>query len=206
MPFNDYVRAYRVIRSVLESFTDPHDRCVVFAIAGAKILREHYGVNATVCVGGAAYVLGPERTDVLTYAHAEDGTFVADGTAFHCWVHAEDHFIDFMAPLFPEILRREGTPARSAPRMFQRPCSEARAFEDLEEPGDFSYRLLHPHRAGAVLARALPPPEHGDLWETIARWFVPCPRKIRRAVELVHRGSGRRVLVPLSGAPVDGAL
>lgn len=208
MPFNDYVRAYRVIRSVLESYpsADPNNACIAFAIGGMKILRKHYDVEATVSVGGAVYVLGTDDTDVLAYGRNENGVFVADRDAFHCWVQAEDYAIDFMAPLFPEVMRREGRPTKSVPKMFQKPHAEVRYLDDLKKPGDFAYHTLDQDTAVDILQKFLAEPQYEDMWMTMTRWFVPLPKKIRRSVELFDQRTNGMITIHLSNALVDGTL
>lgn len=208
IPFNDYVRTYRVIRSVLESYPDTnlHKACIAFAVGGMHILRENYHLNATVSVGGAAYILGTDDTDALGFGRNEGGEFKSDRKAFHCWVQAGDWFIDFMAPLFPEIMRREGRQTKSVPKMFQRRREDMRHHSDLEKPGDFSYDSFDPDTAEDILQESLLQPAYRDMWETMVRWHVRCPKKIKSSVQLFDQRTNGKITLQLSSAPVDGTL
>lgn len=207
LSFNDYVRAYRVIRSVIDSYprTDARYSCIAFAIGGMRILRAHYHSNATVSVGGAVFRLGPDEADVLAYGKGENGEFITTRDAFHCWVSAEGHYIDFMAPLFPEVMKTEGRPTASVPKMFQRRHAEKKYLDDLVKPGDFAYQSADQDIAAEILYDFLTKPSYEDMWMTISRWFVRTPRKIAREVARFDVRSNGTIKIPLSNAPVDGS-
>lgn len=207
IPFNDYVRAYRVIRSVIDSYprTDARYSCIAFAIGGMRILREHYELEPTVAVGGAVYRLGEEEEDTLAFGRMQDGEFVPDRDAFHCWVTADDHVIDFMSPLFPDVMRSEGRPTKSVPKMFQRRHDEVKYLDDLQNPGDFALHTLDQDVAVEILYDFLTKPVYEDMWMTMTRWFVPTPKKIRRSVDLYDQRTNGMITIPLSDAPVDGS-
>ena len=207
LSFNDYVRAYRVIRSVIDSYprTDARYSCIAFAIGGMRILRDHYGANATVSVGGAVYRLGPDEADTLCYGKVENGELITARDAFHCWISADAHYIDFMAPLFPEVMRTEGRPTVSGPKMFQRRHAEKKYLDDLARPGDFAYQSIHEDIAVDILYDFLTKPAYEDMWMTMSRWFARTPKKIAREIELFEVKSNGMIKIPLSNAPVDGS-
>jgi len=207
LSYNDYVRAYRVIRSVIDSYpkTDARYSCIAFAIGGMRILRDHYHSSATISVGGAVYRLGPDEADTLAYGKVEGDEFVTSRDAFHCWVSAEDYYVDFMAPLFPEVMKTEGRQTASVPRMFQRRHSEKKYLHELTKPGDFAYESIDQDTAVDILYDFLTRPSYEDMWNTMSRWFARSPRRIASEIELYDTRSSGTIRVPLSNAPVDGS-
>lgn len=141
IPFADYVRIYTTIYSVLESDkARTHRACKFFGYIGAAILAKHYNLNALPMAGAALYCVeanNSEMTNVF-YGREEDGYYVSDPGAFHCWIQCEGYLLDFHAPLIRYVQIEEKSPVRSMRKMMQKPlAAQAQTLSDIEKPGDF---------------------------------------------------------------------
>ena len=195
IPFYDYVRAFRVIKTVLQSYegTNAHKACIPFAVAGMRVLREHYQKEATVSLGRAAYVLGSRPDgglDVLGYGFRSEGEVLTDDpNAFHCWVQVDGWAIDFMAPLFPEVWRREHGYTAGAPRMFQRRLDEMTHCAEFDRPGDFFLEGRDQDSSLAILSPYFTRPAYQDMFNTVVQWFRPGSQKMRNSITLFDQKS-----------------
>ena len=78
LPLPDYQRIYQVIYSVLvaSGIATTHRACIFFASVGTMILREHYGLPATISAGCMALMLDEHKANVVIYGRVEDSVFL----------------------------------------------------------------------------------------------------------------------------------
>lgn len=180
----DYARIHAVARAVLAGLGENSatKSCIFFSLIGAYLLERHHRLSAQPMAGAALYaveVASDDSLEVLTYARFEEDSVVSDYESFHCWVECKGWAIDFMGPLFGDILREQKRMVKAPPSMFQRPLSAMTPIGDpLVEPGDF---LLLPNRAltNDVLRRAMAKPATGDLAEVCTHWYRPTPQPMQ---------------------------
>jgi len=140
LPFLDYQRIYQVTYSVLEAsgIAVTHRACLFFASAGVLILRDHYGLAATLSAGTMALMIDEVKADVVVYGREQDGVFVKDEDAFHAWVECDGWLIDFMAPIMGLALREDGHPREVPRRMMQKPLVDQQpSLAAIQHVGDF---------------------------------------------------------------------
>ena len=140
LPFPDYQRIYQVIYSVLQAseIAVTNRACFLFAVAGSKLLREHYGLAATISAGGAAFMVDEACSRMVVYGREQDGLFVGDSEAFHAWVQCDGWMIDFMAPIMDEALREDGHTWKVPRRMLQKRLDDGKmAVGDVQHQGEF---------------------------------------------------------------------
>lgn len=180
----DYARIHAVARAVLAGLGESSatKSCIFFSLIGAYLLERRHRRSARPMAGAAFYaveVASDDSLEVLTYARFEDDGVVSDYESFHCWVECDGWAIDFMAPLFGDLLREQKRPVNAPPQMFQRPLSTMTPIgEPSAEPGDF---LLLPNRplTNDVLRRAMAKPATGDLAEVCTHWYRPAPQPMQ---------------------------
>ena len=90
-----------MISCVIEEHTDLHHGCIMYAMIGSHILREHYRLDAIPASGAAIYCVSSELNPIA-FAKAVDGRIVPNLDGFHSWIECKEYVIDLMAPLFPE--------------------------------------------------------------------------------------------------------
>lgn len=176
LPLADYQRVYQVIYSVLSAAEGrAHRACSFFIVVGTVLLRDHYKLDATISAGIAVYKL--DQANVLCFGRAEGEEVVGDADAYHAWVEVDGYAIDFMAPLFADVVQEEGLP-RVPRRMFQKPLSEMKTLDGLSAPGDFT--LQHDKQtASAVVDHFGAVPAHLDLMKVCQAWFQRPPKPLR---------------------------
>jgi hypothetical protein len=179
LPLADYLRIYQVIYSVLQAseIATTHRACLFFTIAGTLLMRQHYGLNATITVGGAALMVNEKERRVVVYGRDREGAFVGESDAFHAWVQCEGWMIDFMAPILGAALREDGHDWVVPARMLQKRLADgAHAIGDIQHAGEF---CLSPD---AILAEQLIDRlsvGSTDLLKVCQAWFRPPPKPLK---------------------------
>lgn len=200
LPLEDYQRIYQVIHGVAKAAgRRPHRACMLFAVIGANLLRKHYGLEANVHAGSAAFRLAPDSC--LVFGQFQDGALAASPEAFHAWVEIGDCAVDFLAPLFAEVAR-EGNLPRAPRRMFQKPLAMMKGLAQFTEPGDFLLQK-DPAVTALLLDQFRARPGNSDLLHACQVWFARPPEPLRDL--MFGDTGGRRVLLDARAAQLDGA-
>jgi hypothetical protein len=140
IPLADYQRIFRVVHSVLHSVeADIPAASFFFSVTAAQVLKKFYKLNAFP-VAGAAFYLIDQEGGALSFGvlgdDAEGATSNHD--AFHAWVQCDGYAIDFMAPVFQELLAAAGHALPVPRHMFQKDLGRMSAtVSALQAPGDF---------------------------------------------------------------------
>ena len=124
IPFPDYCRIFRVVYTVLDGRAHTHRACIFWAIAGAKLLSDHYKLPAMPIAGAAIYYLSDADALAATFGDIKEGDLISTPAAFHCWIECGDYAVDFMAPIFQENMQSSGYATAIPRRMFQRKLSD----------------------------------------------------------------------------------
>jgi len=141
IPLVDFERIHKVINTIIRNEGSiPEQSCILFSIYGAEILSEHYGINANVCTGVAAYNI--EGNPVFWGKMVSD-CLISNKDAYHSWIEAEGFVIDFMAPFLPKLIQMQQehfcqkiNPVQ--PKMFQRKLlNMCKPTLDLSSKNDF---------------------------------------------------------------------
>ena len=199
-----YSRIFQTVYSFLVTErAEPERACLFFALTGAEILRRHHRIDARPVAGAAFYKVNGD-SDVLAIAQTISPGAESGATRFHAWVQAGDWTIDFIAPLFPELLLSIGSAAQCERKMFQRRSSEAKcSISDLASPGDFAHieneELTVSLIQGFNARRA-----YVDILEICANWYRRPPRKMLTALR-VGDARGNVKEVPLLETDLTGA-
>lgn len=171
--------------------------CFYFSMFAAAILRRHYKLEATVTAGIAGYRIGEGEQNVLMFAELVGNELQCTDNGFHAWVEVDGWLLDFMAPLFPQIMPGQA-------KMLQKKLSDsAEDLEALEKPGDF---FLSPdaQRTNELFEHFLSKPAHSDLLQIAEQWYRRPPKKMQKAISI---GDGRGAVntVSLTGTRLSGA-
>jgi hypothetical protein len=199
----DYQRIYAVIYSVLEAseVTITHRACLLFACAGALILREHYNLPATISAGGAALMVDENSARVVVYGRDRAGQFVGERDAFHAWVQCDSWLIDFMAPIIGLALAEDGHACTVPRRMLQKPLAESTAaLGDIQRLGEF---CLSPNRELTESLIGELPVAATDLLGICNTWFRRPPRALAGIAMADSHGSTRQLV--LKAPTIEGA-
>lgn len=207
--FADYQQLFRVIYTVLnhENKIDKKNApnlskaCYFFNSIGARILRDHHGLDAFPVVGNAAYCLTRNPHSVLYFASYQDGKWDSEGDNAHCWIMANGWHIDLLAPMFPEISKNGGLPPCKA-RMMCKPLDESKeSINDLVNPGDF---LAAPNleRTQRDLEEIHKKNIFRDWVDICNMWYEKLPQKIDDSVKIEH--GDEIALVNLERKIIDG--
>lgn len=142
LPLPDYQRIYQVIYSVLEASESArtHRACIFFASAGALILRDHYGLEATLSVGSMALMVDEKKANVVVYGRKQNDGWVYDSNGFHAWVECNGWLIDFMAPIMGQALAEDGVAFNVPRKMLQKPLADGKDdLRAIQHEGDFFF-------------------------------------------------------------------
>lgn len=202
----DFARIHGVIRGVLAGIgvdvSDLTKSCVFFALAGAYLLRQKHGLDASPAAGAAFLAIseGKSGLDILTYAKrdADSGVWCSDRDAFHAWVQIagrddQSWLIDFTSPLYADAIRTHRPTARPAFKAFMRSSLEMLhpdRFSDEAVVGDFFMEESKAHTA-YLLQRAGRDRQAGDLIDIASGWYARSPSKIEEYL-LIGSNDGRR--------------
>lgn len=143
LPLPDYQRIYQVIYSVLEASESArtHRACIFFASAGALILRDHYGLEATLSVGSMALMVDEKKANVVVYGRKQNDEWVYDSNGFHAWVECNGWLIDFMAPIMGQALAEDGVTFNVPRKMLQKSLADGKDdLRAIQHEGDFFCR------------------------------------------------------------------
>ena len=116
-------------------FPDLERSCTMFAFCGALTLTQTYRIPAKVFAGNF-FVRQPGSDIVLSYAEGETVEGDSARQGFHAWVQTDTHIIDFMSPLYPNIVERHPQASHTEKlerRMLQiRLDDQAQSWEEFE--------------------------------------------------------------------------
>lgn len=174
----DYQRIYQVIYSVLgaSEIAIRHRACIFFAAAGTVILRERYGLPATISAGCMALMVDEQKANVVVYGRDEDGVFVNDREAFHAWVECDGWLIDFMAPIMGIALREDGHDWHVPRRMLQKRLADRKnSIGQIQRVGDF---FIGHDRSLAERLIDGQSVQFGDLMAVCLAWFRRPPKRL----------------------------
>lgn len=205
LPLHDYSLASRTIYSLLASEQGEHYKaCLFYSIIGAVILKKHYGINACPMVGAALYRIGAERLEVLALAVQSQGMIGSSEDGFHSWVEADGWVLDFMAPLFPEILLETGRSGLCPRRAFQKRLTDGKSsLDDLQSAGDFIH-LPNIDLTQRLLREFYSKRAYVDLLHIATDWFRRPPERMPGALE-IGNGRGEVKSAPLLDLKLSGS-
>jgi hypothetical protein len=202
----DYERIFRTIHGVL--LTEKADiprSCLFFGVVGAAILQNHYGVAAIPVVGPAIYKIGDQSNDAIAFAQfGPKGELQASTEAFHCWVEVDGWCIDFIAPLFQEMVESSGRPCVIDRKMFQKQVpTDIEAHVSLEKAGDFICLPDH-ELTNHLIEEYFNKPAMGDLVQICVEWFKRPPQEMIPTLGVADQ-HGKIKPVTLSPLRITGA-
>ncbi len=131
-----YERIFVVAHNqIFKVFAHPEKCCTLFAVIGSTILGKFHNLNAAPFSGIAAFNLGLPK--VIAFAEQTKTGIIPSEKGFHSWVEVDGWFIDFTAPLFPEMAASKNL--GSCPRrMFQKKLSDAAgSIDELDRKASF---------------------------------------------------------------------
>jgi hypothetical protein len=173
--------------------------CLFFGIIGSAILRTHYRFSAFPVVGAALFNLGGQKNDILTFATNENGVLQSSNDGFHCWIEADGWVVDFMAPLFQEMLASKGHARNLGRKMFQKPVAESIGSQlELEQEGAF-YCEPNPELTKQLIHGFTETPAYVDLVNISVKWYRPLPKKM---VDTIGIGNARGEVKPVRLSPL----
>ncbi len=179
IPLADYQRVFRVIHSVLHSVeADIPAASFFFSVTAAQILKKFYKRNAFPVAGAAFYLINQEGSGALSFGTlGEDGQSVASTQdAFHAWVQCDGYALDFMAPVFQELLDSAGHPLPVPRRMFQKDLGRmSPAVQALAVPGDF-YLAPNLELTRELLQQFMAKKALTNLSQLCLEWFRKPPK------------------------------
>lgn len=195
LPLPDYQRIYQVIYSVLvaSEVATTHRACIFFASVGTIILREHYGLPATISAGCMALMLDEHKANVVVYGRVEDGVFSDDKHAFHAWVECDGWLIDFMAPIMGAALQEDGHNWHVPRQMLQKRLSDRKAgIEDIQHVGEFF--ISHDRSLTESLIDDQPV-QFGDLMKICLAWFRRPPKPLKNLAMQDSHGQTKTLIM-----------
>jgi hypothetical protein len=175
----DYQRIYQVIFSVLEAseVAVTHRACIFFAIVGAKILREHYNIPATISAGCMALMVDESRANVVIYGRNENGHFVNDKNAFHAWVECNGWLIDFMSPIMGISLQHDGIRWPVPRRMLQKSLEDQKiTLGEVQHIGEFFVSHDHALTESLIEDQSV---QFFDLMNVCLAWYRRPPKPLK---------------------------
>jgi hypothetical protein len=186
LPLPDYQRIFRVLKSVYDGGAiNTVQPSLFFSVAGAHLIAQFYKKRCQPVVGAAFYKMDDRAETVLTLADKEASNETLSSTnGFHCWAFCDGYIIDFMAPLFRELLQEQGVAAHCARKMFQKPlASMADSPLLMHAPGDF-YLLPNVDLTREILEEFVANQENMHAVKACELWFKKPPREIPRQVSI----------------------
>ena len=204
----DYRRIYSTIHSLLiADSVNSHEASLLFSVYGAQILKRHYGIAAQPVVGSAAYHLGLQAK-ILTYGEYQGGHLQSTENQHHCWVEAHGWMIDFMAPLFPVLVKRAGKEAKLEPWMMQKPLAKVKkSLATVQNQGDFLL-LDNDSLASQKMSQMVQDKTHIQRGKLALDWFVKAPKKMPSPLNVTFNGledAGKSKLIAYSSFLVSGS-
>lgn len=205
IPLADYQRIARVIHSVLQSVeADIPAASFFFSVTAAQIIKKFYKRNAFPVAGAAFYLISEDRSGALSFGTlGEDGVVASNHDAFHAWVQCDGYVIDFMAPLFQELLASAGHPLPVPRQMFQKELGRMSAsVADLAQPGDF-FQVPDLALTRELLQQFIAKKALGNLSQVCQDWFRKPPKVMPDDLAL-QGAEGEISRIRLTPMPVDG--
>lgn len=202
LPLPDYQRIYQVIYSVLEAseIAITHRACIFFASVGAKILRDHYNLPATISAGFMSLMVDEQRGHVIVYGRNENGVFVNDENAFHAWVECNGWLIDFMAPIMGVGLQKDGINCAVPRRMLQKHMGDCKGHvNEVQHVGEFF--VSH----DSALTELLIDGQHVqffDLMNVCLTWYRKPPKQLKEL--LLEDSNGPAKKLTLRAPSIEG--
>ena len=185
----DYRRIYSTIHSLLiADSVNSHEASMLFSVYGAQILKRHYGIAAKPVVGSAAYHLG-WQAKILAFGEYQSGHLQSNDSQHHWWVEADGWMIDFMAPLFPVLVKRSGKEAQIEPWMMQKPMVKAKkTLAAVQNQGDFLL-VKNDHLASQKMSQMVTEKAHIQRGKLAVDWFVKAPKKMPSPLNVKFEGA-----------------
>jgi hypothetical protein len=204
----EYRRIYSTIHSLLVAdAVNSHEASLLFSVYGAQILKRHYGIAAQPVVGSSAYHLGLQAK-ILTFGEYQSGHLKSSESQHHCWVEADGWMIDFMAPLFPVLVKRAGKETKIEPWMMQKSMSKAKkTLAEVQSQGDF-YVLENDALASQKMSQMVTEKAHIQRGKLALDWFVKTPKKMSSPLNVQFEGTqdaGKKKLIPYKSFLVSGS-
>jgi len=205
LPLADYQRIFRVIHSVLDSVdANIPAASFFFSVTAAQILKKFYKMNAFPVAGAAFYQVSKDGSGALSFGVIDGEQIDSNSDAFHCWVQCDTVALDFMAPVFQELLLAAGHPLAVPRQMFQKDVGLACASPNgLQVPGDFS---LVPNLALTrdLLQQFMNKTALNNLSQVCLDWYRKPPKELD--TDLVMQGAdGASTRISLCRLQVTGA-
>lgn len=179
IPLADYQRIFRVIHSVLHSVeADIPAASFFFSVTAAQILKKFYKRNAFPVAGAAFYLIREDGGGALSFGSlGDDGQSVTSHQdAFHAWVQCDGYALDFMAPLFQELLVSAGHALPVPRQMFQKDLQRMSAdVQALAKPGDF-YLASNLELTRELLQQFMAKKALTNLSQLCLEWFRKPPK------------------------------
>ena len=185
----DYRRIYSTIHSLLMADSvNSHEASMLFSVYSAQILKRHYGIAAQPVVGSAAYHLGLQAK-ILAFGEYQSGHLQSNDSQHHWWVEADGWMIDFMAPLFPVLVKRSGKEAQIEPWMMQKPMEKAKkTLAAVQNQGDFLL-VKNDSLASQKMSQMVTEKPHIQRGKLAVDWFVKAPKKMPSPLNVKFEGA-----------------
>lgn len=204
----DYRRIYCTIHSVLMAdAVNAQEASMLFSVYAANILKRHYGILAQPVAGSAAYHLGLQAK-ILAFGEPQVGRLQSTHNQHHCWVEADGWMLDFMAPLFPLMVKRTGKEAKIEAWMMQKPLAKAKQnLAEVQNQGDF---LLLENNAltSQKMSQMAAEKAHIQRGKLALDWFVKPPKKMSSPLHVKFDGRlalGKNKLIAYKSLSVSGS-
>jgi len=204
----DYRRIYSTIHSLLiADSVNSHEAGMLFSVYAAQILKRHYGIVARPIVGSAAYHLGLQAK-ILAFGEHQAGHFKSSDSQHHWWVEADGWMIDFMAPLYPVLVKRAGKEARIDSWMMQKPMAKAKkTLGAVQQQGDF-FLLENDTLSSEKMSQMVKEKAHIQRGKLAVDWFVKTPKKMPSPLNVKFEGpqdAGKTKLIAYKSFLVSGS-
>ena len=180
---------------------------MLFSVYGAQILKRHFGISAQPMAGAAAYHLGLQAK-ILTFGAYQAGTLQSSHSQHHWWVEADGWLLDFMAPLFPVLVKRAGKEAKVEPWMMQKSMAKVKkSLASVNQQGDFL--LLENNSLGSLkMSQMVTEKAHIQRGKLALDWFVKTPKKMPSPLQVTYKDgqpNGKSKLVTYSSFLINGS-
>lgn len=196
----DYSRIFNTVHAIVTvAGENINHSCLYFSILGCLVLQENYRIAAQVGVGLAAYRLAQDVPILLRGQQTEQGLLSSEDH-FHAWVETEDWYIDFSAPLIPDICREMMIPGTHKRKMFlKQKCQMAGSSEDMQREGAFLFKRNDELRDDMIKDFCADKGRH-NMARLCCDWYERPPKQMYEVA--VHESIGR---VPYVTHELDGA-
>jgi len=204
----DYRRIYSTIHSLLiADSVNSHEASMLFSVYGAQILKRHFGMAAQPIVGASVYHLGLQAK-ILVFGEYQGGHLQSSDSQHHWWIEVDGWMIDFMAPLFPVLVKRTGKNAQIEPWMMQKPLAKAKkTLAAVQYQGDFLL-LENDSLASQKMSQMVTEKAHIQRGKLAVDWFVKAPKKMPSPLNVKLPGAqdaGKKKLIAYKSFLVSGS-